>query len=110
MRKIIFNHEEWLTPDTYWSNYAQLPETSGIYMFCQVNINGKERTFKPLYVGMSQNIAKRCRGHEIKRLLPDDEFIRTYYREANENLRAIEREYIRAFNPPFNIIGRPRGI
>jgi excinuclease UvrABC nuclease subunit len=105
-----FNPEEWFSPETYKDNFAPLPFGPGIYLFCQIDWNPKPVIFRPLYVGMSRNIALRCRGHEIKSLLPDDEYIRTYFQPHNENLREIERQYIRAYNPPFNIIHRPRGI
>ena len=104
-----FDPNEWLTPDTYGRNYSKLTTKSGIYLFCLTDVDAVPVKNQVLYVGMSVNIAARCAGHEIKRLLPPG-FIRTFFRHHSENLREVERHFIHAFNPPYNIIGRPRGL
>lgn len=107
-----FNASEWRTPDTYGSNYERLPEGPGIYLFSRYDIDESEKTYrhKVLYVGMSTNIANRCSSHEISRLFDPEIYAQIYFQHHSENLREIEAKYIKLFDPPFNIIGRPRGM
>lgn len=64
------------------------------------------------YVGQSQSLARRLRaGHEILYELRRDHFVRQWFKCFPENLlRDTERELIKFYDPPFNIIGRRRGF
>lgn len=82
-------------------------------MFVGVNCNDTftRFTFKPLYVGMSKNISKRCTRHPIlnmirKRVQGKFFKIETYFQRHDSGLREIESDLIAKLNPPFNIQGR----
>jgi excinuclease UvrABC nuclease subunit len=108
-----FNPKTWLTPNTYDHNFAE-PSGSGIYLLCQRKIwydhSGKVR-FKILYVGMSKNLRLRIEGHSVLSELRESfEDVVVFFRNYPGELRKLERDFIQKFNPPYNIIGRKRGI
>ena len=104
----IFIKDGWKTPDTYTNSYSQLPKKSGVYIFLRRDIDQKKED-KILYVGMSISISKRIESHNIIPLIKD--FFQIWFKEyPKEQIREIERELIKKYNPPFNIIGRERGV
>lgn len=74
-----------------------------------------ESRFKPMYVGQSVNIEQRWRGHNIPPLIhsdmPDNTGItRWFLRMDKDRLKNAERFLIAQLHPPYNIIGRTRGV
>jgi excinuclease UvrABC nuclease subunit len=105
--------EGWLTPNSYCEDFAPLPEGPGVYLFlnCDISCETGTITEKVLYVGMSTNVSNRCSSHEIMDMINMKyDYVRTYFKSVPvENLRALEKETIQRFNPPFNIVHRKRG-
>jgi hypothetical protein len=113
----------WKTPNTYDSHtYKQIPASPGLYLFLYDDIDRRKDTCKPeavLYVGMSRNLAKRQIGHEVYREIitglqakhGNFFYCGRWFKEVRtEELRAAERTLILKYNPPYNIIGRKRGM
>lgn len=104
----------WRTPDSYrW--FESPPDAPGIYLFLRISglFEPDKRASRVMYVGMSTCIAQRLTGHPIPpqiRLDQSHEMLATWFRRFPANqIRAREREHIRRFKPPFNIIGRAPG-
>jgi excinuclease UvrABC nuclease subunit len=113
MATLQFNPEDWLTPNSYGDNYAELPHGAGIYILVRATWRPVPK-FQVLYVGMSTNIAQRLKGHEIKKLCDDcngaTDYVQTYFRAYPKDvLRRRERRLIKAWNPPYNLQHRERG-
>lgn len=109
-----FNPNTWTTPNSYDPGSAD-PKGSGVYLLCQrrlgVYYGTKRNRYKILYVGQSRNLASRLSGHEVLRELQerfDDVVI--FFRNHSSRLKERELELIRHFNPPYNVIGRKRGL
>lgn len=116
---IPYNNGEWLTPNTYTSKiYSCLPKASGIYAIVKATLDEYYTLCKKevMYVGMSQNIAQRHTGHEIKKMIESDmgedqgPWLQVFFFECEDRLRDVEREIISGINPPYNIMGRTRGV
>jgi excinuclease UvrABC nuclease subunit len=107
-----FNPHSWLTPNTYNGNFAY-PSGRGIYVLAarKIDYEKKKVRHKILYVGMSLDLRRRLSGHAVLLELRDrfgDVVI--FFRNYKSDLRKLERHFIHLFNPPYNIIGRRRGI
>ena len=101
----------WRTPDTYSECFASLTQQSGIYLLLLVD----QETFRRAlvaYVGTSTNIARRLQKHPVlKDLESCPHFVmRWFLPSPKETLRAIEARHIKRFNPPWNVVHRPRGV
>jgi len=116
---IPYNNGEWFTPNTYTSKiYSCLPKASGIYAIVKATLDLYNRRCEKevMYVGMSQNIAQRYSGHEIRKMIEEDlgedplPWLQIYFFRCSDNLRDVEREIISGINPPYNIAGRTRGV
>lgn len=108
-----FNPEDWLTPNSYNDNHAELTTSSAIYLLVRATWS-PSLTHKVLYVGMSTNLAKRFRNHEVKVLCDKkdgkSDYVQVYFKRCpKEALRRRERAFIKAFNPPYNLQHRERG-
>lgn len=113
MQQKEFNWSNWKTPNTYDSDeLGSLPQGCGIYLLVRVYFGDLRREI--LYVGQSQNVARRLANHPIRRLcdaakIPDS-YVRVYFRPcAKDALRIRERNLIQRLNPPYNIVHRRRG-
>ena len=101
----------WSSPDTHDNFYSPISEIPAIYLFLL-----HERTFyeKAIvgYVGMSRNLLQRLSSHEVLAEIRCGDFwaMRWFKPTARPELRRTEKEYIAKFDPPWNIIGRQRGI
>ena len=112
----------WLTPDTYSTNYARFPDTSGVYIFLYSDLDlAKIRleAERVLYVGMSLSIAQRQIGHEVYGSICDDIYAlkggyfhcsRWFKQVAEDRLRTEEARLIRYYDPPYNLIHRRKGL
>jgi len=101
----------WKTPDTYDLIYARIPSAPAVYLF---TVTDTETWSNGLvaYVGMSRNLRQRLDNHNILPLVMADGFhtMRWFKRVKLEKLRDVERKYISRFDPPWNIVGRKRGV
>lgn len=101
------------TPDTYVSRYFK-PLIRGPTIYCFLNTNvdrlsDKIGEQKVLYFGQSTNLINRIRNHETGRKI-SDYFAVWFLPVRADELREIEKEYIKRYNPPWNIIHRIRGV
>lgn len=101
----------WLTPQTYCNCFDSPGEFSAVYVFLLVDPL-EFKSALPAYVGMSKNLLQRWSGHPILRSLSDSDLWvqRWFLKVQEENLRSVEGQYIRKFNPPWNISGKVRGV
>ena len=103
--------EGWLTPNSYGRDYAPVENKPGVYLFVVVDDYDYRRSFVG-YAGMSSKLLQRITGHPVKAELDDlGLYVATYFKLTPAcDLRDFERVCIRRFVPPWNIIGKPRGV
>lgn len=82
-------------PSLPLTDVALLPDSPGVYF--AISKEGEV-----LYVGRADSLLNRWRGHERKSQLMAIEGIRLAWLHSTEELVALEREHIEAFNPPLN--------
>jgi excinuclease UvrABC nuclease subunit len=111
----ILKHEDgWRTPNSYSHHYAPIPNGSGVYILGG-SINKtycEDKKEKVLYVGMSTILCNRIRGHSvIKEIEEINMYVRVFFKSYHSSIiRKEEGELIKKYNPPYNIIGKIRGI
>ncbi len=101
----------WCSPDTYDSFFKPITDGPAVYLF----MLHKMETFNEViiaYVGMSTTLRQRLRGHNILPELSRPGYwpMRWFKPIEKQKLRDIERQYIHKFDPPWNIVGRCRGV
>jgi hypothetical protein len=101
----------WRTPNTYCNVFEPIANVSAVYLFLMVDKAHYERGFVA-YVGMSQNLKQRISGHPILLEIRDrGHWIMTWFRpQKKSSLRETEARYIARFDPPWNIVGKQRGV
>jgi hypothetical protein len=104
--------EGWRTPQTYTSSaFDSDADFSAVYVFLLV-----EREFylraRPAYVGMSTRLSQRWSGHPILAELEAlDVYVQKWFlRVPKQDLRKVEARNIRRYDPPWNVVGRKRGL
>lgn len=102
----------WSTSDTYGNSWRPLPDGPGIYV---ILLHTRIKPFDAIvaYVGMSTCLENRLsRPHEVKDTLwSDDHWPMVWWKSCeNVSARDCERHYIHTFDPPYNLIGRRRGL
>ena len=108
----------WRTPDCYSNLFEVVPDGPGVYLLLAINRYFHDNGFVA-YVGMSKRLVRRIgpfnpnstrhpTAKEIEKtgLWPQ----RWIKRVQGRPLRDWERFYIAKYNPPYNIIGRQRGV
>lgn len=100
----------WTSPDTYAKHYCDVGKFSAVYLFTISDVMF-ERSLVA-YVGMSESLKGRITSHNIlPELRNSQHIVMTWFQKHPvEKLRLIEAGYIKDFDPPWNIIGRKRGI
>lgn len=101
----------WNSPNTYSNHWDEPGNFSAIYLFQLHDFATLQRGIVA-YVGQSINLKARLSGHEILRSLdhPDIWVQKWFKRTPKPNLKSTELHYIQHFDPPWNIIGRTRGV
>ncbi len=101
----------WVSPDTYCNWFAPIERISAVYLFMRFEDEFYSRSLVG-YVGMTTNLEQRMAGHEMLPLVGNNAHwvMRWFKPTPGRNLRRVEADYITRFNPPWNIVGRPRGI
>lgn len=108
--KRSLTEDGWRTPDTYTNDqFGQPIAGPAVYLFLLYR-RSDFKTVLVAYVGQSINLRQRLASHEIlAELRSPDLWTMRWFKSAQSNeLRSLEGKYIRHFNPPWNIIGRPR--
>jgi hypothetical protein len=103
----------WLTPNSYGRDYSPVLPIPALYIFSL--FDWPKCSSRALYVGQTRNVEKRWSRHsvlpELSRLENNQRWvIKLFIPWDASRLRRDERFLIGALNPPFNIIGRARGI
>jgi excinuclease UvrABC nuclease subunit len=123
MSKHLTRHDfkDWLTPNSYDNDFAELPNKPGVYLFVTGTLlipYRKEPALSVLYVGMSRNLKSRCENShpvwieihakldEQRPATADYRFAKIYFKLCNSDLRAVERQLIEQFQPPYNFTRR----
>lgn len=101
----------WRTPNSYGKDFAVLPRESGVYLF----LVGRDFWFEEglvAYVGMSRNLVQRLTAHPTKSEIDRAAaWVLTWFKTVPAgDIRSVERQYIQQFDPPWNIVGRRRGL
>lgn len=101
----------WLSPDTYARHFAEIPSSPAVYLLMMADRATLTQAIVA-YVGMSQNLAQRLSGHPVINEIESDtrSVFRWFKPTKAKNLRSVEARYIHRFDPPWNVIGRPRGV
>lgn len=101
----------WVTPDTYSLEFAPLIDGPAVYLFL-LHEAEEYRKAVVAYVGMSDRLRRRIASHNILPLLHKPGYWpMTWFKPAAlDSLRETEKAYIRRFDPPWNIVGRVRGM
>lgn len=100
--------EEWLTPDTYGSNFSDFPKKAGVYIVVYPGDlkHFGDRNYQILYVGSSGNIRKRLRcRNDLKIIRIVYGYVQVFFKICS-NYRALEARLIKELQPRFNIAGR----
>ena len=116
-----FLREEW-TSDNFFDGEPMPPDAPGIYLIVLVVVRppSRRRTYRVMYVGMSTRLKRRLLRHEVMEKVRDEVALHRcltgsdltvvcptfFFRPCAENLRGQERDLIRQFNPPLNLIGK----
>lgn len=101
----------WKTPDTY-NNHFDMPGLfPAVYLFALFDPDRFDKALVA-YVGMSKQVSARWAGHNILPELRESQYWpqRWFKRVKPAQLRVEEARLIQAFDPPWNIIGRRRGV
>ena len=103
--------EGWQTPDTYSKDFEPIRAIPAVYLFLLVDQSDYLTEFVA-YVGMSANLKQRMQRHETKpQIGKDGHWLMTWFKPTPEqSLRKTEAKYIERFNPPWNIMGKTRGL
>ncbi len=108
----------WRTPDCYSNLFETVPDAPGIYLLLAINRYFHDNGFIA-YVGMSKRLIRRIGPFEprsirhptAKEIENTGLWAQRWIKRANvQSLRDWERFYIAKYNPPYNIIGRQRGV
>lgn len=101
----------WVSPDTYSSWFRPIAAIPAVYLFL---LHDRQDYLPALvaYVGMSTNLKQRLNGHPILAEVNRPDFwpMRWFKPTKKADLREVESAYIHRFDPPWNIIGRQRGL
>jgi hypothetical protein len=101
----------WRTPDTYGNHYESPKSEPSVYLFVLFKDDMFKRA-RVAYVGMTIDTIRRWSGHEILPQLDQaGRWTQKWFRPVSrDDLRKVEAVYIAQHNPPWNIIGKRRGI
>ena len=101
----------WVSPDTYDKFFKPVISGPAVYLFLLTEMDTFDRALIA-YVGMSKRLNQRLLGHEVLAQIERPGYwpMRWFKPVPAAELRDIERNYIKKFDPPWNIIGRPRGV
>ena len=101
----------WVSPNTYCNFFAPLIDGSAVYLFLLFKTASYDEAMIA-YVGMSTRLTQRIAGHNVlHELHMPGYWPMVWFRPVpDKDLRSVESKYIAAFDPPWNIVGRRRGV
>lgn len=104
----------WQSPDTYDKHFAPLPQSAGVYILLAIQLSPLEADYmktKIAYIGMSTNLEKRLSPrHQAMACIQEGKyFAKRMFKECGKSeLRKLEAELIRRFDPLLNVMGNRR--
>ena len=100
----------WSTPNSYSDSYRAVGNFAGVYFFSDFDFY--EGWARVLYIGQSRNVKTRWARHLTLREIEKSHtsVCKWFLPLESKTLRESERFLISELNPPFNIIGRRRGV
>lgn len=103
--------EGWRTPQCYSRTFDAAGDFPAVYLFMLVD-RMDYKIARPAYVGMSTRLAQRWSGHPVLSELDGiDAWVQRWFlRVPCDDLRSVETAHIKRFDPPWNVIGRKRGV
>jgi hypothetical protein len=108
--------EGWRSPDTYDPEFSELPEAPAVYLVAAIQlwpgVNGPPH-FEVAYVGMSENVSQRLdRSHAaMTRIEEEGLWPKRFFKMCEKSeLRRVERQLIRFYQPRLNIIGKAKAL
>jgi excinuclease UvrABC nuclease subunit len=102
MKDPAFLPADWRTPNTYGGNFKEPTDKAGVYLLVKPDISEQGVSFEIMYVGSSENLAKRYCGHEVLRFLTETYgIIHFYFKEDSEYL-STEKKLIKRIQPKYN--------
>jgi hypothetical protein len=96
----------WRTPNTYCHKFDVLGDFSAVYALV---VYDEEYNYKIAYIGMSTRIARRFFNHHALDVIQKSgaHYVQTWFKRVpKDQLRDQERELIRKYDPPLNLIGK----
>jgi hypothetical protein len=112
-RKVMLSltAQGWRSPDTYGQYFEPAGEFPAVYLFSIFDPEDFDRTLIA-YVGMSRALERRWAKHNILPEINASRYWpkRWFKRVDTRALRSVERDLIQQFDPPWNIVGRRRGM
>lgn len=108
---VWFQEDGWWSPDTYARHFRELPTRPAVYVLMPYCREFYARAFVA-YVGMSIDVQRRLAGHEVLREIKSPSvWVKRWFKPTpTPALRDVERRYIQRFDPPWNLVGRKKGI
>jgi hypothetical protein len=107
----------WFSPDTYSRQFMEIIDGPAVYLFLayQNDVGSNIPTYGTAmvaYVGMSMRLSRRLDGHQILSEVQRAGFwpMRWFKPTLGTELRTTERHLIKKFDPPWNILGRCKGV
>lgn len=103
--------EGWKTPDTYGNEFEPAKNFPAVYLFLLTNTDMFQDGLVA-YVGMSKRLLSRWNSHNVLPVLNASQYWpqRWFKPVSVDLLRQVEAEYIQRFDPPWNVMGRRRGL
>lgn len=101
----------WKTPDTYCNDFAVIGDFSAVYAIVLFDDDWLFKSglrFKIAYIGMSKRLSRRFANHHALRMVKETErYYQTWFKHVHPDaLRVEERNLIRKYDPPLNLIGK----
>lgn len=105
-------NQGWRTPNCYSNHYATVPRRAGVYLFAVFDDFAKSPLIA--YVGKSVALSQRLSGHEVLRCIrteAPEAYVQTWFKTLPAaEIGAAEVVTIKAFNPPYNLQHRVKGL
>lgn len=99
-----FSPNLWSTPNTYGTNFKDVPNTPGVYLLVNAEFSNdlKSVNHTILYVGSSKCLRVRYKSHEVLRTLRSmHDYIQFYFIETKDYINT-EKLLIKSIKPKYN--------
>jgi hypothetical protein len=100
----LFYPGDWLTPNTYDTNFSYPTNKPGVYLISITDIDmvKKSINYNIVYAGSAKNLSIRYNRHEVLRFLKlNHPYVQFYFKETDD-YKEIEKKLIRIIQPKYN--------